>query len=205
MTTSVLSALLSAILQVAILGGVPLLLYTAWQKWRHGRSFQDIRERTGLVIGDMRTLPVALATAALLVLILVVFPPPMEFFTQGENSPQKRMVGLGWSAQAWTIALSYGVLQTGLTEEFLFRGLLTGALQRRLPLWSANLVQALLFLVPHIVIVAFVGPGLWGILPGVFIGSLILGWERMKSGSILGPWIVHATANVTTCMLIAVQ
>ena len=53
--------------------------------------------------------------------------------------------------------------------------------------------------------VVFVAPGLWMILPGVFIGSLVMGWERMKSGSILGPWIMHATANVTVCMVVAVQ
>ena len=45
----VVSAVLSAVLQVVILGGVPLAIYSAWQKLRHHPSFREIRERAGLV------------------------------------------------------------------------------------------------------------------------------------------------------------
>jgi len=201
----VVSAVLSAVLQVVILGGVPLAIYSAWQKLRHHRSFREIRERAGLVLGDTSTLRFALGFAFLLSLSIVLFPPPLEHFLESETSPQKPMIGLGWSPQAWVIALSYGIFQNGFTEELLFRGLLAGALHRRMSLWAANLVQALIFFLPHLAMVVFLAPSLWMILPGLLIGSLIMGWQRMKSGSILGAWIMHAAANTTTCMFVAVQ
>ena len=47
------------------------------------------------------------------------------------------------------MALLYGVVKTGFAEELLFRGLIAGSLGRRLPLVWANLLQALIFLLPH--------------------------------------------------------
>ena len=29
------------------------------------------------------------------------------------------------------------------------------------------------------------------------------GWLRIKSGSFFGPWLIHAAANVTTCLSVA--
>ena len=31
------------------------------------------------------------------------------------------------------------------------------------------------------------------------------GWLRIKSGSILGPWLIHASANVAMCLNVAIQ
>ncbi|MBI4473901.1 MAG: CPBP family intramembrane metalloprotease [Acidobacteria bacterium] len=39
-----------------------------------------------------------------------------------------------------------------------------------------------------------------GILSAVFIGALVFGWIRIKSGSILGPWLMHASGNVTMAL-----
>ena len=70
-------------------------------------------------------------------------------------------------------------------------------------LWVANLLQTLIFFVPHLLMVIYLAPDLWGILPRLVIGSLFMGWIRMKSGSILGPWIIHAAANTTIAMVVA--
>jgi len=78
------------------------------------------------------------------------------------------------------LALLYGVVQTGFSEELLFRGLIAGSLARQLP-------------------------EMWGILPIVFVGALFAGWLRMRSGSILGPWLIHATANVTVTLSLAAR
>lgn len=48
-------------------------------------------------------------------------------------------------------------------------------------------------------------PELWPILPIVFVTALFLGWVRIKSGSILGSWLIHASANVAICLLVAVR
>jgi membrane protease YdiL (CAAX protease family) len=46
-------------------------------------------------------------------------------------------------------------------------------------------------------------PEMWWLLPFVFVGALFVGWIRIRSGSILGPWLVHAALNVTTCLHVA--
>jgi membrane protease YdiL (CAAX protease family) len=96
------------------------------------------------------------------------------------------------------------VVKTGFTEELLFRGLIAGSLSRRMPLPWANLWQALIFLLPHLLIL-LARPELWGVLPIVFVGALVSGWLRTKSGSIFGPWLIHAALNVATCLNIAVR
>ena len=102
------------------------------------------------------------------------------------------------------MALLYGVVKTGFSEELLFRGLIAGSLGRRLPLLWANLLQAVIFLVPHFLVLV-ARPELWVILPIVFLASLFLGWARIRSESILGPWLVHSAANVATCLMVAVR
>ena len=70
-------------------------------------------------------------------------------------------------------------------------------------LWAANVLQTLIFFVPHLLMVVYLAPDLWVILPRLIIGSLFMGWVRMKSGSILGPWMMHAAGNTTVAMLVA--
>jgi membrane protease YdiL (CAAX protease family) len=48
-------------------------------------------------------------------------------------------------------------------------------------------------------------PEMWPLLPIVYLGSLVFGWLRIKSGSILPPWLMHAAANVTTALMVAVR
>lgn len=98
----------------------------------------------------------------------------------------------------------YGVVKTGFAEEFLFRGLIAGSLSRRLSFHRANIVQALIFLSPHLAILFFM-PEMWPILPLVFFGALVLGWLRIKSGSIFAPWLVHASVNITMGLSIAIR
>jgi membrane protease YdiL (CAAX protease family) len=102
------------------------------------------------------------------------------------------------------MALLYGVLQTGFPEELLFRGLIAGSLARRLTGAWANLLQALIFLAPHLLVLRIM-PEMWWILPIVFAGAVFVGWLRIRSGSIIGPWLIHASANVTMCLSVAAR
>jgi threonine/homoserine/homoserine lactone efflux protein len=38
------SAAISALLNFVVLGGLPFLIYFAYQKWRHKRSFKEIAQ-----------------------------------------------------------------------------------------------------------------------------------------------------------------
>jgi membrane protease YdiL (CAAX protease family) len=197
------NAAISAVVNLLVIAGLPFLLYFTWQKGRHKRGFAEIAQRAGLRRGPGRYVGYSLAFALAGVAILVIWPPPVGPFVR-DGSPQQAFRGLGLSGPSVLMALLYGVVKTGLPEELLFRGLIAGSLSRRFaPLW-ANLGQALIFLVPHLFVLRIM-PEMWGILPVVFAASLFLGWVRIKSGSITGPWLIHSSANVAICLSVAIR
>jgi membrane protease YdiL (CAAX protease family) len=197
------NAFLSALLNVIVFAGIPFFAYVVYHKLRHKRTFGEIARRAGLQLGDVRYVAYSMAFALASVAILTLWPPPLPPFLR-HGSPQKPFVGLGLGGPAVAMALLYGVVQTGFPEELLFRGLIAGSLSRRLPLWWAILAQAVIFLLPHLLVLRIM-PELWGILPVIFVVSLFWGWVRIKSGSILGSWLMHATANVAMCLSVAIR
>jgi membrane protease YdiL (CAAX protease family) len=197
------NAALSALLNLVVFAGFPFFAYFVYQKWRHKRPFGEILRRAGLQLGAGRYLAYSAALACAGVAIVVLWPPPLDPLVR-KGSPQRPFVGLGFGGPALLMALLYGVVQTGFPEELLFRGLIAGSLSRRLPLLWANLVQALIFLIPHLLVLT-VMPEMWGILPIIFAFSLFCGWVRIKSGSILGPWLLHASGNVAMCLSVAIR
>jgi membrane protease YdiL (CAAX protease family) len=197
------SPAVNALMAVLLLAGVPFLGYFVWHKWRHRRRLADIARRAGLQGSSARYLLISAATALVVACVLLLWQPPMVPFLR-EGTPQRAFAGLGLGVQAAVMALLYGVVQTGFVEELVFRGLIAGSLARRLPLAWANLLQALIFLLPHLLVLQTM-PQMWMLLPLVFVLALAMGWVRIRSGSILGPWLVHATLNVTMCLMVAVR
>ena len=196
-------AVLSALLNLVLLAVVPFLFYVAYQK-RHGkRGLVDIAQQAGLQIGERRYVAYSVAFALACVAILSIWPPPLEPLVR-QGSGSRQFVGLGLGGPAIPIILLYGVVKTGFAEELLFRGLIAGSLSRRLPLVWANLGQALIFVVPHLVLL-FIMPEFWIVLPLIFVGDLFLGWVRIKSGSIIGSWLIHASVNVTMALSVAIR
>jgi membrane protease YdiL (CAAX protease family) len=200
---SLVDAAISAFLQVAVLGGVPFLGYFVYQRRRYKRMFREIASRAGLQRGEPRFFVYSLAFAVVGVIVLIIWSPPLEPLTR-QGSAQRQFVGLGFGVPAVTLAFLNGAVQTAFAEELLFRGLIAGSLSRRLALGWANLAQASIFFLPHLAILLF-APELWGILPVVFAGALLVGWVRIKSGSILGPWLMHASGNVTMALMVAIR
>jgi membrane protease YdiL (CAAX protease family) len=197
------NAAVSALLNFVVLGGLPFLAYFAYQKWRCKRGFSEIARRAGLQLGDGWNIGYGLIAALATVATLVLWPPPLEPFLRA-GSPQQAFVGLGLSGQAVAMALLYGVLQTGFPEELLFRGLIAGSLARWLPGVWANSLQALIFLAPHLLVLRIM-PEMGWVLPIIFAGAVFAGWLRIRSGSIIGPWLIHATANVAVCLSVAAR
>jgi len=193
----------SAFLQVILLAGVPFLGYCMYQKWRHKRPFSEIARRAGLQSCASRYLVYSAAFALAGVLLIVIWGPPLEPLTR-EGSAQRQFVGLGLTVPAVMRAILYGAVQTAFAEELLFRGLIAGSLARRLPVLWADVFQALIFLLPHLLIL-LVAPEVWGLLPLVFVGALLFGWMRIKSGSMIGPWLMHASGNVTMALSVAIR
>ena len=200
---SLVEAAISAFLQAAVLGGIPFLGYLTYQKWRHKRTFREIAGRAGLQVGVPRYLVYSLAFALLGVIIIWLWSPPLEPLIR-QGSAERQFVGLGLGMQAITRAFLYGGVQTGFTEELLFRGLIAGSLSRHLPVLWANVSQAFIFFLPHLLILLMM-PEMWPVLPLVFVGALVFGWIRIKSGSIVGSWLMHASGNVSMALMVAAR
>jgi membrane protease YdiL (CAAX protease family) len=197
------NAAISALVNVLILAGLPFFVYLVYQKWHRKRGFGEIARRAGLRLGEGRYVGYSFAFALAAVAILAIWPPPLDPLVR-HGSPQQSFRGLGLGGPAVPMALLYGVVKTGFTEELLFRGLIAGSLSRRLSMLWANLGQALIFLIPHLLVLRIM-PEMWSILPVIFAGSLFLGWVRIKSGSIIGPWLIHASGNVAICLSVAIR
>ena len=199
----IVDALTSALVNLVLLAGIPFGIYLLVRRRKEYVGVRDVLSDVGLKVGDPRYIAYGLIFALITVAAIVIRPPAAELSVR-EGSAFKIFDGLGFEGTTLTMALIYGVVKTGFAEEFLFRGLIAGALGRRLPMASANVTQAAIFLLPHLLILA-VAPEMWPILPIIFAGALVLGWLRFKSESILGPWLVHAAANVAMAISIAVR
>ncbi len=80
-------------------------------------------------------------------------------------------------------------------EEVFFRGLLGGVLIRRLGFGWGNLLQAVLFLVPHLALL-LADVRLWPVIPVQFVTGWLLGWLRHRTGTFVPGAAVHAIANI---------
>jgi membrane protease YdiL (CAAX protease family) len=197
----IVNAVISALLNLMIFAGLPFLFFFAYHKCYRKSGFREIARRAGLQFGEGRFIGYSLAFALAAAAILIIWPLPLTPLIR-VGSPQRAFVGLGVSGTSIALALLYGVAKTGFPEEFFFRGLIAGSLSRRLPLPGANIGQALIFLFPHLFVLRIM-PEMWVLLPLTFMGALFAGWVRLRSGSIIGPCLIHSTLNVVLCLIVA--
>ena len=86
-----------------------------------------------------------------------------------------------------------------LGEELLFRGLIGGWLVEKLGLIAGNTLQAVIFLLPHLLIL-LVASELWPLMLLVFAGGWFFGWLRYKAESIVPGWLIHILTNVASTL-----
>jgi membrane protease YdiL (CAAX protease family) len=101
-------------------------------------------------------------------------------------------------------------LGTALPEEVIFRGGLLGLLLRHHTSPMAAVLDSLLFGLWHIAptltrmsthgltrnrTITFRSAWLALAIGSTFVSGLVLSWLRLRSGSIVAPWIAHSTAN----------
>ena len=107
----------------------------------------------------------------------------------------------GWSPSLVTFiaVLLREAFFTALGEEIFFRGFLGGWFIRRFGFLIGNLLQSIVFLLPHLFLLT-VSITLWPILIPQFIAGWLYGWLLYKSGSILPSWIAHSLSNAFGAM-----
>ncbi|MCB1221609.1 MAG: CPBP family intramembrane metalloprotease [Planctomycetales bacterium] len=194
-------AISTAVVNLIVLAGIPLGIYALFHSLKHKRGIRAVLERAGLCIGETRYLLQAAIASLAVAIILFLVPFDLSLMTH-EGNAMAGFAGAGIKPLTFLLALLYGFLQTGFCEELFFRGLIAGSLSRRVKAPWANILQALIFLLPHLILLA-IAPQAWPLLIVIFAGGLYAGWLRISSGSILAPWLLHATANSTMCLVIA--
>jgi membrane protease YdiL (CAAX protease family) len=176
----------------------PSAVYAFISWWRFRLSGSEIASRLGLRVGQKK---------GYLAGILGAMPAAMwgALASRGTSSFHGSMIAPFIGAKPALSVLGsicvYGVLATSAPEELLFRGLIAGALFRRLPFWKANVIQATIFLVPHLLIL-LVAPKLWFSVALIVPLGLFLGWLRQSSGSIGPCIIVHAASNLAGALAV---
>jgi membrane protease YdiL (CAAX protease family) len=195
-----LNAIISALIQLAV------VLLVALAVWLIARRPRPYREFIGFTAAPPKALAIGLLVGLVVVAGVLLIPAMAELAaregTTGSDAVAAGGVGLV------IVAAAGALVQTSLTEEILFRGLIGRNLIRRYGFAWGNGIQAVLFGAVH-ALVAFVpgvGPGLV-VFAVLFSGTFgwVNGWlnERLAGGSILPGWAAHGAANLATALWVA--
>ncbi|HWO08002.1 MAG TPA: CPBP family intramembrane glutamic endopeptidase [Polyangiaceae bacterium] len=196
-----ISALLSAVLQVLVLSAIPVLVHRIWFRRR-----LPLLQFLGLYAPEGKSVLAGLGVAAG---ALGIFAALNAWFQSdllnGAGAVAKRFEHAQPPAAAYACMLLSAFVQTALAEEIFFRGFLAKRLIARCGPGLGNALQALIFGSLHVLLVLKVASGvpLWqalvfGVL--VSLGGAGLGYvdEVRGNGSIVPAWLAHGTLNLVT-------
>ena len=196
--------IVSSIVQVVLFSMIPLIwwLFTARKQ---ESFFKWIGLKKPIVVGSkIKFIMIILGVAGAYVLLMVLV---MTLLIGDTDTANNQFSDQGW--KALINIFFYAIIQTGLSEEILFRGFLGKRLIHLLGFVGGNTVQALLFGFMH---------GLpFGLITGNLMVGLILtllpgaigwieGWlnEKYASGSIAPSWIIHSLMNIVSALSSAI-
>ncbi len=174
---------------------VPSLVHFTIQLVRR-RSGRDAARELGWVLPAWRNLSEAvLVLLALAGMAAVAFRMIPSGALQGEEINTAAYTG--WPRSLGSLALIFllELVNRALPEEVFFRGWLGGWLVRRLGFYAGNTLQALLFLLPHLLLLT-VTLALWPIIILQFAAGWLQGWLRWRSDSVIPSTLVHTITNV---------
>jgi uncharacterized protein len=195
MNQSILSAALSAIVQLLLFTSIPALVYIIYHK-----GFLDY-------IGLRRPKASAMLLSVVFAMIFVGISLLGEWVIPGvkgaiEASTQLANVGgeHGFPISGLAILALMTFVKTALAEEILFRGFLGKRLMARFGFHVGNLLQSLIFGLAHVGYfygyTYEVSAQLFFALYA-FVAAWVMGWlnERFGNGSILPSWSMHGLIN----------
>ena len=170
----------------------PTLVYVlVWSRGKD-RTLGSALTRVGATWGSMPAYGWALALLAPLLLtgwLSIVLVPAELLEAPGVSI-----------ARLTSIGAAIAVTLRAVGEEVFFRGLLGGVLFRRLGFLWGNLLQSVLFLLPHLALL-LVDVRLWPLLPVQFAAGWLLGWLRHRTGTFVPGAVVHAVVNIVAGLL----
>lgn len=149
--------------------------------------------------------PVRMSILMFCVFILFLIPGLLLIFSFEDKSVLASAKFAGTGFEGAIAILVYAIIQTGLTEEILFRGFLNKRLSGKFGFAVGNTTQALLFGLLHAILL-FNTVSIWLVLM-LTIFTSVVGWlmgylnEKLGSGSIIPGWIIHSLANIIPSFL----
>lgn len=191
--------LISALIQLGVFSLVPFVVWLVMR--RLTRTEESFFSWVGLkrirTDGAIRFWLLFFAIFAGVCLVSILMIP---LIIGDSDSATSRFDGQG--ASAIPSILIFAVIQTGLSEEILFRGFIGKRCVARLGFAAGNLIQATLFGLLHGVLFIMVidAPRALGLT--VITGAIgwIEGWmnEKRAGGSIIPSWIFHSLTNIAS-------
>ena len=193
-----LNQLFNAVIQVVLFSVIPLIgwLVTARKKenfftWL-GVKKPECESGKGLVL------------LMLVIFVIGFLIGEFAIWLRGDlDAAESAYKGMGMAALPSVLVYSY--IQTGLSEEILFRGFLLKRLAARFGFTAVTVIQALIFGAVHLVmvwgqvgIVAGIVIAVYPMIPAAAFAYLN---EKKAKGSILPSWIIHGTMNTLSTLL----
>lgn len=192
-----LNQLLNAVFQVVLFSVIPLVWwFVTARKKENFFKWLGIKKTES---EDVKNL--ILSIAAIIVVCFLV--GELAVWMRGDvAAAESAYKGMGLAALPSVLVYAY--IQTGLSEEILFRGFLLKRLAAKFGFTVANIIQALIFGAIHLTMV-------WGQV-GIIAGIVIVIYpmipavafaylnEKKADGSILPSWIAHGTLNTISTL-----
>lgn len=173
---------------------IPSLVYVAVHRWRGenwNEGFRRVGWQGGRPVYFLWSLGVMVVAAGLGWVALQTVPSEA---LQGPNVNISAYAGWKLSITSFLLVWLREAIYVALGEEIFFRGLLGGWLVRRLGFATGNAIQALIFLLPHLLLL-LVSLNFWPVIVVQMVAGWLLGWLRYRSDSILPGWLAHSLVN----------
>jgi membrane protease YdiL (CAAX protease family) len=189
------SALISACLQVGVVMVVAALIYLVFGRktgsfWR----YIGIQPTTWGAVAAAGAMAIVFAAAAMLM-------PDLREMAGGEGTVVGKTAQGAFSASIVGVLAIKALLQTSLSEELFFRGLIAKRLINGLGFAWGNSIQAIIFAAVHLLLLLIPGINQIVVVGFVaFVGAVAWAWgwinEKWGRGSIIPSWIGHGLGNL---------
>jgi uncharacterized protein len=177
-----------------ILFSIPSIIYVFIQRKRK-LDWNLIFKNIGLKGAQAKYMAIGLGMGLLTGILSLLLPNilPVDILNQPSIA---QSVYAEWplGVSSFLLAFLREAVYVALGEEIFFRGFLGKLLFRKLGFTAGNLIQSIVFLLPHLLLLT-VSLQLWPLLIAQFIGAWIFGWLCYRTDSILPSWFAHSLGN----------
>lgn len=160
--------------------------------------FSESRRNVGWMLCKWSDVLRALGIFVVLALISFFM---LKFIPSQLLNSSSQYAGQSLSVRSILAALANEAFYVALGEEIFFRGFLGNWLFRRIGFRLGNLIQATIFLLPHLLLLN-ISSAIWPVFIVQLCAGWLQGWLLYKSKSIFPGWLVHTASNLASAISI---